>query len=214
MRRAAVGNDIVDLADVDSRGAEKNKRFIQRVFSPIEREYLLTQPREEMNQSIWVMWAAKEASFKAVKRLRPETTFRMQEFVVDVNALRVEYRDLTIPFVLEQGADYTFVVCVAGDGNLPDRLAHVHSWHDTCHLPAKDPAKHLSRQVRVLALRHLAADLSVATERLQIVRAPNDSGLGEPPELQLDGEALPCVISLTHHGRFVATSYLPAEWAE
>ncbi len=75
-----IGNDIVDLNLDGVLDKYSNKRFLNRVLAHIEKEYL----EKSLNPGLllWFLWTAKEAGFKALKKLNPDTVFAHKEFLV------------------------------------------------------------------------------------------------------------------------------------
>jgi phosphopantetheine--protein transferase-like protein len=76
----SIGNDIVDLTSPDSIGKSRDRRFIARVFTPEEEERIdrSTSP----DTALWMCWAAKEAAFKAVSKLKTGLYFRHRAYIV------------------------------------------------------------------------------------------------------------------------------------
>jgi len=64
--RTFVGNDIVDLDDPRIKQAGNHDRFLERAFTPREREWVSAQPHR--SRALWSLWAGKEAGFKAVSK--------------------------------------------------------------------------------------------------------------------------------------------------
>lgn len=62
-----LGNDVVDLTDPRCLGKASDRRFLRRVFAPAEVAAILDSPTPDL--TLWQLWAAKEAAFKAVSRL-------------------------------------------------------------------------------------------------------------------------------------------------
>ena len=78
-----VGNDVVDLLDPDSDPATLNPRFDERVLHPEESRHAEERRAfdgEPARALRWRLWAAKEAAYKAVKQIRPETVFSPRRF--------------------------------------------------------------------------------------------------------------------------------------
>lgn len=65
-----VGNDIVDLMEPGNCGKSGDGRFLDRVFTPEERELIAGAANPDA--VLWSLWAAKEAAYKAVSRDNPE----------------------------------------------------------------------------------------------------------------------------------------------
>jgi hypothetical protein len=75
-----LGNDVVDLWDPETRPGAAHPRFDVRVFDPTELAALARS--RAPNQLRWVLWAAKEAAYKAAKRMDPTTLLSPRRFVV------------------------------------------------------------------------------------------------------------------------------------
>ena len=64
-----LGNDVVDLLDVDARPETFRRRFDARVFAPEERRAIAADPRPQALR--WAHWGAKEAAYKLARQLDP-----------------------------------------------------------------------------------------------------------------------------------------------
>jgi phosphopantetheine--protein transferase-like protein len=78
--RSWIGNDIVDLAEPGVAGKERDRRFMDRVFTPAERERILAAPSPTV--ALWKAWTAKETAFKIVSKLREGVVFAHRKFEV------------------------------------------------------------------------------------------------------------------------------------
>jgi phosphopantetheinyl transferase (holo-ACP synthase) len=74
MPQIKLGNDIVDLLLARSY----SKKFLARVFSFEEQTSILNNP--DNNTILWAIWAAKEAAYKALKKILPELIFSHNKF--------------------------------------------------------------------------------------------------------------------------------------
>jgi phosphopantetheine--protein transferase-like protein len=87
--RSWIGNDIVDLAEPGVAGKEHDQRFMDRVFTPAERERILAAAAPTI--ALWKTWTAKETAFKIASKLREGLVFAHQQFeVVPEDALEPE----------------------------------------------------------------------------------------------------------------------------
>ena len=68
-----IGNDIVDLNHPGNRGKSRDRRFVSRVFTPEERERI--DGADAPDAVLWMLWAAKEAAFKAAVKRRQGIPF-------------------------------------------------------------------------------------------------------------------------------------------
>jgi phosphopantetheine--protein transferase-like protein len=78
--RSWIGNDIVDLAEPGVAGKEHDLRFLDRVFTPEERQRILTAAAPTL--ALWKTWSAKETAFKIASKLREGLVFAHQQFEV------------------------------------------------------------------------------------------------------------------------------------
>ena len=190
-----LGNDVVDLADPETRAGAQHPRFAARVFTPAERA-ALTNARDPQRLR-WRLWAAKEAAYKCVKQLDPGACFSPQRFEVELGNGRLEHvvhagRRLRV--ALWEDADA--LVAIATDGADPEQgVLRVLS-----QLPVAADARDASTAVRTLARDAAAGWIGCTPHELAFTRA------GRAPRLTLRGAPLRLDVSLAHHGRFVAAA--------
>ena len=191
----SVGNDVVDLAEPETRLLGLHPRFDERVFGAAERAALEASP--ERRRLHWALWAAKESAYKVRKRLEPETVFAPKAFAVELFSLPAPGRTGVAVgrvthhgerFDLEVHFDETSVHAMArseGEAGVPllwrvDDRAH------------GDPGL----AARRLAAAAIGSALGVDPGQLRIA--------DRPPVLLHHGRPLDATVSLSHHGRFVA----------
>ena len=195
----SVGNDVVDLADPETRLRGLHPRFAERVFSIAERDALEASRRSgELRDRLlhWAFWAAKESAYKALKRLAPETVFSPKEFEVDLLPLPLaEVGGVATGRVLHRGQ--VFDVEVHHEG------ASVHAVAKSADAAGAGVLWRVERALgdQSVAVRRLAAGaigsaLGLDPRGLQIVR--------RPPVATYQGHRLAVDLSLSHHGRYVA----------
>jgi hypothetical protein len=201
----SVGNDVVDLADAESRREGLHPRWGERVFTASERAALDASPPSEQHRLHWALWAAKESAFKARKRNHPEAAFSPRELVVELSPLppgdgiaagRVVHRGDV--FTVEVRLEGTCLHAVATSANATgQRIPPAGGTTDGLAVKAvaaagEDP----SRDVRRLAAAALGSALHFDPRQLRIT--------GRPPVVLHRGRGLDVILSLSHHGRFVA----------
>jgi phosphopantetheinyl transferase (holo-ACP synthase) len=187
-----LGNDVVDLADPETRAAGRHPRFDARVLTREERAALAgAQDPERMR---WSLWAAKEAAYKCLKKLEPETCFSPVRFAVRLGAdqtgtVEAGGRRLRVALFAEGDALHA-VATDAGDPGrdvlrvISERVATADS----------------SSAVRALAREAAAAQLGCAPGELEFSRE------GRVPRLRRRGGQQALDLSLSHHGRFLAAA--------
>ena len=186
-----LGNDVVDLRDPETKEAALHPRFDGRVFRPAERERLEHSP--ERHQLRWILWAAKEAAYKALCQIDADLSFSPARFEVDPDRGTVRWNALHLALLVDVDDDRVHVVA-SGSGDL-SRIVHASALAD-------DPDRGLS--VRQLARRLLRGQ----------ELPPPPIGFGRERRIPFaisQGRRLPVNLSFSHHGRFVAVAARPRE---
>jgi hypothetical protein len=189
----AVGNDVVDLADPETRLDGLHPRFATRVFTAAERSLL--EASADRQRLHWALWAAKESAYKALKQLEPTLAFspRRLEVALDAESLLAGGCATGTVGCGELGVD---VGIRLGAGSV-HAIARGPRCADARVLSAVDQAgSDASLAVRRLATSAIAAAMSVDDAALWIG--------GLPPHVAFRGSRLAVALSLSHHGRFVA----------
>lgn len=220
---------MVDLADPRCAGKAQSRRFVARVFDTSEAERLGAS--RDADRLLWLYWAAKEAAFKVVSKLLPSpppfvhAAFRIAREPSSSQPVgRVEYRDLVIPFFLEETAASLHVVAWhAGSAPIPGipgalrwgSLPIEHALPSNAaafeqllesHFTSRErgPVHSMaSAAVRIAARRGVADALGVPLRSLEIICEGGSAGR-TPPRLFSEGVQARSDVSLSHHGRLVA----------
>jgi phosphopantetheinyl transferase (holo-ACP synthase) len=233
--RSWIGNDIVDLAEPGVAGKECDHRFMDRVFTPAERERILAAAAPTL--ALWKAWTAKEAAFKIASKLRDRVIFAHRKFEVGPDTaparggvspsghlaewVSVRFEDLDIRVRWETARDYIHCVgqLVRGED------AATKSVLDTprCPRPVLAGILHDSQALGgVLTSAEQASVHSTASERArllarrlldrwdlqgaEVVRLWRAWGWS-PPVISHRGEPVAGFdVSLSHDGRFVAAA--------
>ena len=87
----SVGNDIVDLNDPDSDIKNIHPRFISRVLNDSELLNIKKNAHKISKVLLWTYWAAKESSYKALKRLFPNINFVYKKFSFQPELKKITY---------------------------------------------------------------------------------------------------------------------------
>jgi len=222
-----LGNDVVDLEDVDARPETFRRRFDARVFADEERR-AIAQAGPASPALRWAHWAAKEAAYKLVRQADPGFVFSPGKLVARFEAAtpagagRLERRGRlalaaappglapTIELVSCETPAFVHVVALPEGGDWASVVVAIETIDadagpaagSGAGVPVGGAAQGPSLAVRRLALREAARALGVAVGRLAIGRR------GRVPTLELDGRPTPIPLSLSHHGRFVACAML------
>lgn len=191
MRPVAVGNDVVDLRDPDSVADARHPRWDERVFTVAEQARVRRAEAEERVR--WALWAAKEAAFKAARKLNPDVRFIPRDFAVKLlDDARAE---------VHHGLDRFHVW-----------YEHARGWIHAAATPTEARPRWVVAsldeeeappgvRVRQVARQALASFLEVEPAELRVAMVE-----GVPAVLRGE-EVLPVDLSLSHHGRLVACSW-------
>lgn len=185
-----VGNDVVYRRDPHIAAHHLKRRFVDRVCSPGEAGRV--RASREPGLLLWSLWAAKEAAYKAVVKLRPGTPFAHRRFVVAESLAAVRYEDLQLSLELEANEEWVHAVARTGETAVLSSVER------------KEDGADQKEAVRALAIEALAARFDLPRDCLEIVRRSNAGGRPGPPELLMEGQPTGVDISLSHDGPFVA----------
>jgi phosphopantetheine--protein transferase-like protein len=234
--RSWIGNDVVDLAEPWVAGKEHDRRFMDRVFTPEERDRILAAAAPTL--ALWKTWSAKETAFKIASKLREGLVFAHREFeVVPDDVLEperlvgeaigqwasVRFDDLEIRVRWETARDYIHCIGqLARHGGGPARgdselmrgtrrlLAGIVS--DDNALPgalscAERASVHSTASERArLLARRLMDRWEHHLKDAEIVRLWRSWGWS-PPVISKEGQPMADFdVSLSHDGRFVAAA--------
>ncbi len=193
----SIGNDIVDL---QSPEPALHSRYIAKVFTL--KEQVLVRAGAV---GLWLTWAAKEAAYKAIKRLDAGVLFSPIAFEFDCADSVVTYGHHRLPCrqIVEQ--DYVAVYCAAS----PPVLQSMHHWIATKEeFYSASASESSSESVRGFGARRVGELLGIDSEQLSFsIPSTTATGHRNIPRLSIRGELSRHLISFSHHGRFIACSF-------
>jgi phosphopantetheinyl transferase (holo-ACP synthase) len=187
-----VGNDVVDLRDPESDASTLHPRWDARVFNRAEQRQLSEQGRSSSLR--WKLWAAKEATYKLVRKLDAQIVFSPPKFEVQLGRegqAHVSFGSMRFPVRLMAAADG--IHAIAREPS--DDEQSIISGHRRIG-PVADAAAP-GREARVLAVTQIAAALAADPGEFEVRRERRIPMLwrGDRP-CDLD-------LSLSHHGELV-----------
>ena len=166
------GSDIVDL-----QADRSHDRFYQRITSDLEKAAFTDSSRNRA-----ILWAAKEAAYKAVSREQPRSFIPSQiEVSADLNTVIVAGSSLQL--YIKDNLDYVYAHCYLKAAPI-FKIAQRNSQSESC-------------QVRSLAL----AMLGEAYDPQNFCLMKNFQGA---PFANSEGSSRQIPLSYSHHGRFIA----------
>jgi phosphopantetheinyl transferase (holo-ACP synthase) len=182
-----LGNDVVDFAHRGTQPGAQNPRFDARVFCERERALIASDATQRVR---WVLWAAKEAAYKAAKKLDRATVWAPARFEVTLEAQgrgSVAHGERRFALCIEERAEY--VHALASDDASAESAAR-----GVREIASEDA----SAEARSFACEALAAHLGARASELSVAKR------GRIPVLCVRGDPARADLSLSHHGRFVA----------
>jgi phosphopantetheinyl transferase (holo-ACP synthase) len=184
-----IGNDVVDLSDPEASHDACHWRFDRRVFAPEEFEALSTDHTDVQRR--WILWSAKEAAYKAARRVCVGVTFSPAHFVVNLDrSLCGSVKVGTRRWPVQVRIDGDCVHAVVSENE-----SFESTFSDSRRLTTAELCNP-SQGVRQFAITSIAADLGVSTSDLRIEK------INRIPQLIVAGEATPVALSLSHHGSY------------
>jgi phosphopantetheinyl transferase len=230
-----VGNDVVDLLDPRLQGKSEDPRFVERVLSTSERQLLGASA--DPNLELWCLWAAKEAAYKAVSKLRAEPpVFSHAAFVVDwagssipsspsapVRSGVVRFEEALTPVVVNHSPGALHALAHL---SFPPQASPDVGWGvELLTSPGASRRATLAELMTRLSEREQGAVHSLASAAVRVAaRAALAAAMGvdedrleivcdpgphgrRPPRVRLDGASTGADVSLSHAGRWIAWAY-------
>lgn len=209
---AFIGNDIVDLTDPGNIGKSGDKRFLQRVFTPPERECIAAAG--DPDTMMWALWSAKETAYKVVRKMNPAaaSTPRLYPVLLSPDDQKRTLSGMVCtphgPVVIRVSVAAEYVHCI-GSTSPRDILDYV-LWSVEHLSPAAGSDCDPSMAVRMSARLRLATLLHALAADIEIRRFQDNNGWG-PPRSYLNGNPAPFDLSLSHDGAFIAYAMIPVD---
>lgn len=209
----------MDLLDPENRRKLNDARFIDRVFTPAERD-CIAKSRSPLAM-LWSTWACKEAAYKALSKVKKVTSSPSRYAVTFLPPLVTDSpgsaanSSKTIPadVITPEGRvpvrtcrerSYVHAIALVGAAEYLDSII----WSvSRIRRPRKEvtPAMQSFLVRRQLKLQ-IAQKLAVDPGELEITR-PAADGVPGPPLLLVSGEASGIDISLAHDGPYLAYAF-------
>jgi phosphopantetheinyl transferase (holo-ACP synthase) len=209
-----VGNDLIALDAAHNLGRADQTRLLERVLGAAERRWLAVEGSGDAGFAM--LWSAKEAAFKALRKYRPGQVFaprRWEVCVGDPNPAGERRGQVVVDSLTRLSVrwrrDCHWLHCIALLGPAPARLDSAVWLIRDCGPPAPFSARERagfhsgeSAAVRWLAKRLLHQR---GLDEVEIVRDRDGRSL-RPPRALRAGVAVPGVdLSLSHDGDYVAS---------
>lgn len=214
--KAALGNDLIDFRASHNLGRAEQPRLLARVLTASERTQLANQGSGDVGFAL--LWSAKEAAYKAAKKIQPALVFAPGRWQVDCADLALDdsrkHGTVSIadhpPIAVSWQHHAHWLHCIAVLGPVPQPIDSAVLTLSDCTPDAsfsereRDSfSREQSAAVRTLA-RQLLAQRGIGDS--EIVRERIERGL-LPPRVFSNGVARDDIqLSLSHDGDYVAAA--------
>jgi hypothetical protein len=209
-----LGNDIVDLAEPGARGKSNDEAFRDRILADQEKLYWAASPCRD--EALWLIWAAKEAAFKVMSKIKVDYPFIPRKLPVGfpVSLRKEQIRGggqlLAGEASLAEGVirlsaqitgEYIHVLAFAPAETFSQIISGITRMDPGLSAPPDE-----SQLVRDFAIAHIAGWCLGNPEEIAIKRFPRGKRWG-PPRLFYRDEEAKGDLSLSHDGRFIAYAF-------
>lgn len=199
-----MGIDIVDLSDEWAKSKVNDPRFLARVFTQPEQKLIHESKKPVL--TLWQLWAAKEAAYKAFCAKVDHVVFEHRKFEVkklEAKQGRVAYRRQSVFVSWKNSPQHVVAVCILNKNfrNIRTKIWIEKIWD-------KEPSRQRqSQDIRIWAKRNLE---SSGIKNFKISPASlNSNRLSGPPFLieSDSSRSKHRSISFSHDGCFAAMAY-------
>lgn len=211
--KSFVGNDVIDMLAAHNRGRAQQSRFLGRVLTESEREWLVLAG--DGDRRFALLWAAKEAAYKAAKKRDANLVFAPRRWQVEWDAARMSSvraasviiaADTRIAVQWEEGDGWLHCIAFIGAAacRMDGAVGTIDDWAVAGALTVRERDAVMGAES--VAVRNLARRLlrRQGFDGIDILRVAHGARRG-PPQAVLGHEPLAGVdVSLSHDGRFVA----------
>ncbi len=210
-----VGNDIVDLNSPLVKEKINHERFIQRVLTANEQQFIARPDFPE--HMLWVLWAAKETAYKAVSKAVPGISSAPKRYLVYIRSKDegrmfkgfVKTPDQWVQVCIYYQDDV--VHCIGGTQllNPQNRLIHgLEKMQNGLEPDYYRSARHVSDYVRHFAARAIADHIPCHVQNIAFAKAKAAAaGYRGYPVVRIEDHDRPMDISFSHDGKYVGYAF-------
>lgn len=184
-----IGNDIVDLEFTKLNSRWQEQRFLDKLFSAEEQDFILSDGKRFQN--IWRLWSMKESVYKMTCRAEGIIRFNPKDFkclLTDATHGQVMLENIVTPTLTVIHPDYIQTTAFLKPNWTSEVVQLSHSDSKTQH---KQSYQHAIKAYAILK--------TVSQNMVEIVK----DKLGVP-QFYINGNLQQEQLSLTHHGHFGA----------
>ncbi len=183
-----IGNDLVEFYTAALQSNWQRRGFLEKLFSETEQSLILNS--EFPQQKLWLLWAMKEASYKAhQRRFNLPRSFNPRQFTCEI--IQIENNSVSGKVKIQDFSYHT-------QSDLGEKYLHCIA---TLFRQQKIVQKISSNstQLKLEFILAVSAFKKIEIEKIHLKKGPDFI-----PYLSSDGLAIDCDFSLSHHGNFSA----------
>lgn len=184
-----IGNDIVDLNFAHQNSRWQEQRFLDKLFSEVEQEFILSDINRFQN--IWRLWSMKESAYKIISRSDGVVRFNPQAYqclVKNETQGSVRFENFLLPTLTTTLPKFIQTTAFLN-----------HQWTSEVFQLVSLDANSQRIETYQYAIKILSHLKGVSENTLAIIK--NERGV---PEFYCKGVLQSEHLSLSHHGAFAA----------
>lgn len=184
-----IGNDIVDLIFANQNSRWQEQRFLDKLFSEEEQEFILSNGSRFHN--IWHLWSMKESAYKIIARGNRVPHFNPKDFKcfsTHSDKGQVIFQNKSIPTVTQTHRNFIQTTAYIK----PEWMSKVFQFINTDY-------KVQNTQSYQCAAKSYAELKNLSPDTIEVIK--NDMGV---PQFYVNGNLQEAQLSLSHHGCFGA----------
>lgn len=189
-----VGNDIIDLQEARRTSNWQRARFMQKIFTPKEQNTITASANPF--KTVWRFWSMKESAYKVIIQKGSKRFFnptKLECNIIDSILGNVTIDKTTINTSSLINSNFIFSTAADNQSNLNTQIFQL----------TADNSKHQSKFMQQQIINDFAKINALNCAELNIQKS--HAGV---PTLFYKNKQLSTSISITHHGKYGAYSFL------
>ena len=212
----SIGNDIIDLNHSDTALHKIHPRFHRRVLNHSEISHLESiKDHEQFRLLLWIYWAAKEASYKALKRIFPSLGFSHKKFSFNYDLKKVIYDAYTLSCSIEQKKDYIHIIACIDEDKREQSLQGLQKrvYRKQEILTREKFASHQRDESSLLRFVFAGdiiekSSLHLEQKDIRIIKQGPGRASQKIPYLYIKNKVQNTILTLSHHGDYLSYAFL------
>lgn len=192
-----LGNDLIDLRLSDNQGKVQQPRLLQKICTPSELYYI--QQQKDPHRALWQVWSCKESAYKVAIKRNYQPCYRPLELCVLPHNEQIAIVQTPIGVIHTRTLftdQYLHTIATPHTAQI-DQIQH-RIWE----LPATNE-QYSPEVLHQYYLAFVGEQLQLPIASLQIRK-----NVLHIPQVYCQEKVLPCDISISHDGNFIAVALL------